>query len=122
MLLEDIFRIILSNGIKYNDSATKEISIKISKELKDFGANIRIEFIDNGIGISDSMKKNLFQPVYKKNRDFKRIGLGLLLVNEVIGSISAKVWIEDKILGDYTKGSKIVLIIPEAHGFLDIER
>lgn len=96
--------------------------INISKEVEDFGANLRIEFIDNGIGIPNGMKKTLFRPVYKKIKDFKRIGLGLLLVNEVIKSLSGKIWIEDKVLGDHTKGTKFILLIPEAHGILEIER
>ncbi|MFX0145368.1 MAG: sensor histidine kinase [Candidatus Hodarchaeota archaeon] len=121
-LLEDVLRIIIINGIKYNDNKIKEILIKISREHKDFGSNIRIEFIDNGVGIPDSMKRSLIQPVYKKTKAFKRIGLGLLLVNEVIGSLSGKVWIEDKVIGDYTKGSNINLLIPEARDILDIER
>jgi signal transduction histidine kinase len=122
ILLEDIFKIILNNAIKYNESVIKEILIKITRELKNSRSNIRIEFIDNGYGIPDSMKKSLFQPVYKKNKDFKRIGLGLLLVNEVIKRISGQVHIEDKVLGDYTKGTNIVLIIPEAYGILESER
>ena len=97
VLLEDIFRIILNNAVRYNDNPIREILIKISKEVKDFGSHIKIEFIDNGVGIPDAMKKSIFQAVYKKTKDFKRIGLGLLLVNEVIGSISGKVWVEEKI-------------------------
>jgi len=122
MLIEDVFKIILNNAIKYNDNPTKEILIKVSRELKDFGSNIKIEFIDNGVGIPDAMKKSIFQPVYKKIKDFKRIGLGLLLVNEVIGNLSGKVWVEDKVQGDHTKGSNVIVLIPEAHRILDIER
>lgn len=122
VLLEDIFNIILNNAIRYNDNLIKEILIKISKEIKDFGSNIKIEFIDNGIGIPDTMKKTIFQPVYKKTKDFKRIGLGLLLVNEVIRSISGKIWVEDKVQGDHTNGSNVIILIPEAYGILDIER
>lgn len=122
VLLEDIFRIILNNAVRYNDNPIKEILIKISKEVKDFGSNIRIEFIDNGVGIPDAMKKAIFQPVYKMTKDFKRIGLGLLLVNAVVGSFSGKIWVEDKVSGDYSKGSKIIILIPEAYGILDIER
>jgi len=121
-LLEDVFRIILNNAVRYNDNPIKEIIIKISREAKDFGSSIKIEFIDNGVGIPDAMKKSIFQPVYKKTKDFKRIGLGLLLVNEVIESFSGKVWVEDKVTGDHTKGSNVVVLIPEAHGILDIER
>ncbi len=122
ILLEDIFGIILNNAIRYNNNPNKEIVIKISTEVKDFGSNIRIEFIDNGIGIPDVMKKTIFQPVHEKTKDFKRIGLGLLLVNEVIRSFSGKIWVEDKIQGDYSRGSKVVILIPEAYGILDIER
>lgn len=122
ILLENIFRIILNNALRYNDSTVKEVLIKISKEVKDFGINIKMQFIDNGVGIPDVMKKSIFQPVYKKTKEFKRIGLGLLLVNEVIGSFSGKVWAEDKVPGDHTKGSNIVILIPEAYGILDIKR
>ncbi|MFX0034407.1 MAG: sensor histidine kinase [Candidatus Hermodarchaeota archaeon] len=122
ILLKDIFRIILNNAIKYNESPVKEILIRISKETRDFGSNIKLEFIDNGVGIPDAMKNDILQPVYKNIKDFKRIGLGLLLVNEVINSFSGKIWVEDKVIGDYTKGSNIVLLIPEAYGILDVER
>lgn len=122
VLIEDVFKIILNNAIKYNDNPIKEILIKVSKEVKDFGSDIKVEFIDNGVGIPDAMKKSIFQPVYKKIKDFKRIGLGLLLVNEVIGNLSGKVWVEDNVQGDHTKGSNIIVLIPEAYEILDIER
>lgn len=122
ILLEDVFKILLNNSLRYNKSSLKEILINISKEVADFGVNVRIEFVDNGIGIPNEMKKTLFRPVYKKNKDFRRIGLGLLLVNEVINNLSGKIWIEDKMIGDHTKGTKFILIIPEAHGILEIER
>ena len=121
MLLEDVIRIILNNAIRYNDNSIKEISIQISKIVKDFGSDIKIEFIDNGVGFPDTMKKTIFQPVYKKTKDFKRIGLGLLLANEVIGNISGKIWVEDKVQGDHTKGSNVIILIPQASGILDIE-
>ena len=119
VLLEDVFRIILNNAVKYNDNRIKEIIVRISKEVKDLSSDIKIEFIDNGVGIPDLMKKSVFQPVYKKTKDFKRIGLGLLLVNEVIRNVSGRVWVEDKVQGDHTKGSNIIVLIPEA---LDVER
>jgi len=122
MLLEDLFKIILNNAVKYNDNPIKEIKIKITKQVKDFGSNIKIEFIDNGVGIPDIMKKSVFQPVYQKNRNFKRIGLGLLLVNEILRNISGKVWVEDKVQGDHTKGSNISILLPEAIGLLEIKR
>lgn len=114
-LLLNAFRIIINNSVRYNNNSIKEIIIKVSKEKKDSNSNIKIEFIDNGVGIPDSMKKTLFQSIYEKPKDFKRIGLGLLLVNEVIKSFSGKIWIEDKVSGDHTKGTNIIILFPESH-------
>lgn len=114
-LIVDIFRIILNNAIRYNNSLNTEILIKVSKELINSVYYVKIEFIDNGIGIPDSLKKNILQYVYKDLKSFKRVGLGLLLVNEVIRSFKGKIWIEDKVKGDYSQGSNVIIFIPQAH-------
>ena len=113
-LLYDTFRIILNNAIRYNDNPIKEVLIKISKDFIDGINYIKIEFIDNGIGMPDEMKKNIFPRIFSKTKSFKRIGLGLLLVNEVIKSFNGIVWVEDKVKGDYKKGSAFILMVPEA--------
>lgn len=114
-LIVDIFRIILNNAIRYNNSLNTEILIKVSKELINSVYYVKIEFIDNGIGIPDSLKKNILQYAYKDLKSFKRVGLGLLLVNEVIRSFKGKIWIEDKVKGDYSQGSNVIIFIPQAH-------
>lgn len=118
-LLGDVFRIILNNSINYNDNPNKEILIKISKELRNENSYIKLEFIDNGIGIPDVVKQSFFQPIYKNIRKQKRIGLGLILVNEVVKSLKGEIRVEDKVEGDYTKGTIIILSIPEASDFLN---
>lgn len=118
-LLGDVFRIILNNSINFNDNLNKEILIKISKELRNENSYIKLEFIDNGIGIPDVVKQSFFQPIYKNIRKQKRIGLGLILVNEVVKSLKGEIRVEDKVEGDYTKGTIIILSIPEASDFLN---
>ena len=112
-LLEDVFRIILNNAVSYNESLVKEISIIISKEVKEENSYIKMEFLDNGIGIPDGVKKTFFQPIYKNYKNLKRIGLGLLLVNEVVKGFKGEIRVEDKVKGDHSKGSIIILLIPE---------
>ena len=114
ILLEDIFRILLNNAIRYNDNSEIEVLIKFSNEDIEDKHYIKMEFIDNGIGIPDAMKKTILQHDYRTPKSFKRVGLGLLLVNEVIGSFKGKIWIEDKIKNNPTQGSIVILLIPEA--------
>ncbi|MHA2129493.1 MAG: sensor histidine kinase [Promethearchaeota archaeon] len=111
-LLYDVFRILLNNAIRYNDNTEIEIIIKISHEIQEKINYIRIEIMDNGIGMPDGLKENSFYNIYEKPKSFIRIGLGLLLVRETVQSFNGNVWAEDRVNGDYTKGTKIILQIP----------
>jgi signal transduction histidine kinase len=111
--LYDTFRIILNNAIRYNDSPEVEIVIRITPNQEEGINYIRLEFMDNGTGMPDAMKESIFYRIYDKPKSFKRFGLGLILVREVIQSFNGRVWAEDRIKGDYKKGSNIILLIPE---------
>jgi len=111
-LLINTFENILNNGVKYNNTPKVEITIKISKEEKDDRNFIKIEFIDNGIGISDEFKKNVFQRGYNNNKGGKGLGFGLSVVKKVIELYSGKIWIENRIKDDYSKGTKFIVLLP----------
>ncbi len=109
-LLLDVFEILLFNAKMYNNNSSIEILIFVSKQ----DDSIRIECRDNGMGIIQSQKQEIFQRGKCERKSTGGIGLGLSLVNKIISSYSGKIWIEDRIKGDYTKGSNFILLIPEA--------
>jgi len=74
-----------------------------------------MEFLDNGIGIQDDKKKILFKEGYRKLKGSKGMGLGLSLVSKILNTFNGKIWVEDRVKGDYTKGSKFILLLPEAN-------
>ncbi len=41
------------------------------------------------------------------------MGLGLSLVIKIIESYNGKIWVKDRVKGDYMKGSNFILLIPE---------
>ncbi|MFX1278553.1 MAG: sensor histidine kinase [Promethearchaeota archaeon] len=112
--LYDTFRIIINNAIRYNNSPEVEIRINIIPIHEEGNNYIRMEFIDNGTGLPDAMKQNIFHRNYDGPKNFKRFGLGLLLVKEVAQSFNGRVWAEDRVKGDFEKGCKIIMLIPEA--------
>jgi len=112
--LMDIFDNILINAIKYNDKPKIEILVKISKESKQGKSNIKFEFIDNGIGITNQKKTLIFQERFSTEKGSKGMGFGLTLVKKVIDSYKGEIWVEDKVKGDYSKGSNFVFLIPES--------
>ncbi|MFX1365236.1 MAG: PAS domain S-box protein [Promethearchaeota archaeon] len=113
-LLKDVFVNILTNAIQHNNNPFVEVIIKISEETLNGIQFIKFEFIDNGIGIPDSMKQLIFSREYKKEGTPSGIGLGLLLVKRILDSYKAKIRVEDRVKGDFSKGSNFILSIPEA--------
>jgi len=113
-LLIDIFDNIITNGIRHNNNPKVEISIKVSKEQISEAKYIKMEFKDNGVGITEKQKKNIFQKRTNKYKSGKGMGLGLSLVKKIIDIYKGFIWVEDRIEGDYTKGSNFILLIPEA--------
>ncbi len=112
--LDDLFENILVNAIKYNENPTVEILVKISKEKKESLNYLKMEFIDNGIGINDSKKSLIFQRGNREETSVHGMGLGLSLVKKIIETYNGKIWVEDRVKGDRTKGSNFIILIPEA--------
>ena len=108
-----MFENILNNAIKYNEKPIAQILIIVTRShVNDIGL-IRIEFIDNGIGIDDDRKEIIFQEGYKHKKGGKGLGFGLSVVKKAVNQFHGRIWVEDTIKGDYTKGAKFVILIPE---------
>lgn len=112
-LILDIFENLLLNAVRHNSNIDVKIEIKISKEKTEGKKLIRIEFIDNGDGIEDTRKKYIFQRGSKEKSSNGGMGLGLSLVKKTIDRYNGKIWVEDSIKGDYSKGSNFIVLIPE---------
>jgi len=112
-LLTDIFENILVNAVKYNDNTVPKITITISKAELDELNYVKLEFKDNGIGIQDFKKEKIFLEGYKDLKGEKGMGIGLSLITKIINLHKGKIWVEDRIQGDYSKGSNFIMVIPE---------
>ena len=112
-LLSEVFENILYNAIKYCQNLSIEIDIRISKVQKDTIDYVKLEFIDNGIGIPDIRKELIFQRAYTEDRSVSGMGIGLSLVKAIITRYKGQIRVEDKVQGDYSKGSNFIILIPE---------
>ncbi len=112
-LLKNIFENILYNAVYHNENNIINITVNVSKISKNNANYIRFEVLDNGLGIPDSMKGNIFSREYKEGEIPTGIGLGLLLVKRIIEKYNGEISVEDRIIGDHHQGSKFIILIPE---------
>ncbi len=110
---DEIFYNVLKNAIIHNNNTNVEIEINTFEIKIDNLPYIRLEFIDNGIGIVDYRKERIFLRGLDEDESIYGTGLGLSVVKRILDKYQGQIWVEDKVSGDYSKGSKFVIVFPE---------
>lgn len=113
-LIVEVFENLLVNAVLHNLNDSVDITIQVTKFLKENRNYIKMEFIDNGIGITDDRKEWIFNSSFIKDNHGKGMGFGLTLVKEIIDRYGGFIWVEDRIKGDYNQGSKFVILLQES--------
>ena len=97
--------------LKKNISLAVIAARKDSKGIKNKNL-IKINIHDNGIGIPDSEKDNVFKPFYRvdqsRNQNVSNSGLGLATTKSLLNSINGKISLHDSYLG----GLEVAIEIP----------
>ncbi len=113
-LLIDIFDNLLHNAVKFNDDENEvEIEVKLSKIQENDSLFIKFEFLDHGIGVPDKNKEYLFERSYNKDISKRSMGLGLSLVKKIVEKFDGKIWVEDRVKGDFSKGGNFIVMLRE---------
>lgn len=112
-LLYDVFSNIVSNAIKYS---VREPVIDIIVKRAYDGDNLyyKVSIEDNGPGIPDELKARLFKRQLGGDKIAKGSGIGLYLVKTLVNSYHGRVWAEDRVYGDRSRGSRFVVMLPAA--------
>lgn len=105
--IKQVLNNLISNAIKFSLEGG---SIVITSK-KDYGF-VRIEVVDNGVGVADKDKPLLFQKFFQasNHKDIKEkgTGLGLVIAKGIVEAHGGKIWVED----NKPKGSKFIFTIP----------
>ncbi|MFW9834332.1 MAG: sensor histidine kinase [Candidatus Thorarchaeota archaeon] len=106
-LLQDIFLNLFRNAIEYSEKG--RIDVRISRTNINSSAHWEIRVIDFGPGIAYEMRDSLFSRYMK---GAKGSGLGLSVVKALVDLFRGSIRIEDRLEGDFSKGSVFVLRFP----------
>jgi len=110
-LLHDVFANLVSNAIKHTGDRP-EVAISFDEVSENGSRYCRVTVEDNGPGIPDNFKDKVFNRMLSGTDKAKGMGLGLYLVKSLVESYHGRVWTEDRVPGDHTKGAKFLVLLP----------
>ena len=111
--LHQVFLNLLTNSVNaLENTLTPRISIYLLRKDRQFA---QIIFQDNGCGISEQIRKQLFKPFFTTRA--KGTGLGLTIVKKMLTSMNCTVSVE----GKEGKGTRLIITLPTEHR-LPVER
>ncbi|KDC53384.1 ATP-binding protein [Pseudoalteromonas sp. S3431] len=107
-----VFQNLIGNAIKY---ATSQVKVTLLTEPR----SILFIVEDDGIGIAEMERENVFKPFTRldKSRDKKTggFGLGLAIVSKIVSWHQGDYWVEKSVLG----GAKFVISLPLKSSFTE---
>jgi len=114
-LFKEVFANIVGNAIKHTDPGKPlAIGISLTGISVDGRPYYQVAIEDNGPGIPDEMKKAIFARFQRGGTPAGGRGLGLYIVKMLVEEFGGKVWVEDRVPGDPTKGARFVVLMPAA--------
>ena len=90
-LLSSVFRNLVNNAVQHNRTAQPKVMITVEEATE----SVRVRVADNGPGIPDDVKKDLFGEG-EKGLESGGTGMGLFLVDSLVEGYGGDVWIEDR--------------------------
>ncbi len=114
-LAKEVFINLFSNAVKFDEHDQVEVEVTIDQESKD-GRNMWcVAVADRGPGIGDDIKESIFNRFTQSALSTRGgSGLGLYITRTLVESYKGKVWVEDRVKGDRSKGSVFKVLLPKA--------
>lgn len=104
--INEIFRNLISNSIKYRDRKKQNSLISITIRIDEERA--WIDFTDNGIGIEEDQLGNIFNMFYRASEISQGSGIGLYIVKGAIEKLGGKIEVKSKLKA----GTTFSVILP----------
>jgi signal transduction histidine kinase len=114
-LAKEVFINLFSNAVKFDEHDQVEIEVTIDNDSRDGRDLWCISVADHGPGIDDEIKESIFNRFTESALSTKGgSGLGLYITRTLVESYKGKVWVEDRVKGDSSKGSVFKVRLPKA--------
>jgi PAS domain S-box-containing protein len=107
-MLSSVFVNLIGNSIKYGGT---EPHVVIRVEPRERDVLVSIE--DNGQGIPDALKPLVFERFQRGDTTVSGRGLGLFICRSLIERYGGRIWVEDRVRNDPSRGTVIRFTLPK---------
>ncbi|MEP2773842.1 MAG: PAS domain-containing sensor histidine kinase [Fulvivirga sp.] len=104
--LETVLKNLLVNAVKYHNLTQDDPYIRISVAQHGSDAEIFVE--DNGTGILEEHKANIFDMFYRATDNAEGSGLGLYIAREMVDKMGGEI----EVISEFNNGSRFSVMIP----------
>jgi signal transduction histidine kinase len=112
-LIYDIFTNIVGNAIKHTKPEKPlAIDVRVKEQTMEGKEYLEVSIEDNGLGIPDELKEELFTRLERGKTKASGRGLGLYLVKTLADNFDGRVRVEDRVTGDYHQGVRFIIVLP----------
>jgi signal transduction histidine kinase/DNA-binding NarL/FixJ family response regulator len=114
-LLPDLFTNLIDNAVKHSGGKVS-IVVTVRPHYHQGVEYIRVDIADNGPGIPDQAKERLFSRGERGATRAPGQGMGLFLVANIVAEAGGRIWVEDRVPGDHSKGARFIVLLPRSKG------
>jgi signal transduction histidine kinase len=115
-LAKEIFVNLFSNAIKFDPNEVVDIEVTMDRSCTDTREYWCVSVADHGPGIDDSLKEWVFERFAQAGTSGAKgsSGLGLHIARKLVSAYKGRIWVEDRVPGDRTRGSVFKVMLPKA--------
>ena len=113
--LDDLFLNIISNAVKFDTAKRVRVEVQVSEDVTPQGEFWVVSIIDRGRGVPDDRKNVVFERFATGMTGIKGFGLGLSIVSTIVEKFNGRIWVEDRVKGDFSKGTVFKVGLPKAN-------
>ena len=118
--LDEVVYNLLTNSVKYDEHDEVAIDVDAKAVEVEGKSYFHVKFMDRGCGIPDDLKDKVFSKDFRKISRSERpgpakakgAGMGLSIVKSLIERYRGRIWIENRVYDDYTRGSVFNILLP----------
>ncbi len=119
--LGEVLYNLFTNSIKYDDHEEVVIDVETKPAELEGKSYENIRIVDRGIGIPDDLKEKVFSREFRKLARAERplaqksrgAGMGLSIVKSLVERYGGRIWVENRVYDDHTRGSVFSLLLPK---------